>query len=219
VITINERVVRVKQEIIDAYRSTSVGDIGHILEASCFMDVAIKPVYPDVKVVGPALTAKMLPGDIALNRKVIDLAEPGDVIVIDRCGDVQYACWGGAVTLFCKVKGIEAMIVDGSVTDRMEIAEMRWPVFSRAVSGCVGRRLEKGGGINIPIQCGGVVVHPGDLIVADDDGIAVIDPDEAEVLLKQVQDRFSAVPPIRKWIAGGKPLAEHPNADLIPRKK
>lgn len=183
------------------------------------MDVAIKPVYKDVKVVGPALTAKMPPGDIGLNRKVIDLAQPGDVIVIDRCGDVQYACWGGAVTLFCKVKGIEAMIVDGSVTDRMEIADMQWPVFSRAVSGCVGRKLEKGGGVNIPIQCGGVVVQPGDLIVADDDGIAVINPDEAEDLLKQVQDRFSAVPPIRKWIADGRPLEEHPNADLIPRKK
>jgi regulator of RNase E activity RraA len=219
VVVINERVVRVKQSIIDAYRSTGVGDIGHILEASGFMDVAIKPVYRDVKVVGPALTAKMPPGDIGLNRKVIELAEPGDVIVIDRCGDVQYACWGGAVTLYCKVKGIEAMIVDGSVTDSMEITDMQWPVFARAVSGCVGRKLEKGGGVNIPIQCGGVVVHPGDLIVADDDGIAVIDPDAAEDLLKQVQDRFSAVPPIRKWIADGKPLDEHPNADLIPRKK
>jgi len=218
-IVIKERGVRVKQEIIDAYRSIGVGDIGHILESSSFMDMAIKPVYKDVKVVGSALTAKMLPGDIGLNRQVIDIAQSGDVIVIDCCGDVQYACWGGAVTLFCKVKGIEAMIVDGSVTDSMEITDMEWPVFSRAVSGCVGRKLEKGGGVNIPIQCGGVVVQPGDLIVADDDGIAVINPDEAKDLLELVQDRFSAVPPIRKWIADGRPLKDHPNADLIPRQK
>jgi len=217
-VTINERVVKLKPETIDPYKTIGVGDIGHILEANAFMDVAIKPVYRDVKLVGPAFTIQMLAGDISLNRRAIELAQPGDVIVIDRCGDVQYACWGGAVTLFCKVTGIAGMIVDGSTTDSMEISDMQWPVFSRAVSGCVGRRLDKGGGINIPVQCGGVVVHPGDLIVADDDGIAVIDPDEAEVLLKQVQDRFSSIPPIRKWIADGKPLENHPNADLLKKK-
>ena len=217
-VTINERVVKLKPETIEAYKAIGVGDIGHILEASSFMDVAIKPVYRDVKLVGPAFTVQMLAGDISLNRKAIELAQPGDVIVIDRCGDMQYACWGGAVTLFCKVTGIAGMIVDGSTTDSMEISEMQWPVFSRAVSGCVGRRLDKGGGINIPVQCGGVVVQPGDLIVADDDGIAVIDPDEGDSLLKQVQDRFASTPPIRKWIADGKPLESHPNADLLKKK-
>jgi regulator of RNase E activity RraA len=110
------------------------------------------------------------------------------------------------------------MIVDGSTTDSMEITDMKWPVFARAISGCVGRKLDKGGGINIPVHCGGVVVHPGDLIVADDDGIAVINPEEAEALLKQVQDRFSSTPSIRKWIADGKPLESHPNADLLGKQ-
>jgi len=217
-VIINERVEKVDPAVVEAFKDIGVGDIGHILEVSRFMDVAIRPVFKDVKLVGSALTAKMLPGDISLNRKVIDMAQPGDVIVIDRCGDVQYACWGGAVTLYCKVKGVAGMIVDGSTTDSLEIADMKWPVFSRTLSGCVGRKLDKGGGINIPVQCGGVVVHPGDLIVADDDGICVIEPDEAETLLKEVQDRYGAVPNIRKWIADGKPLESHPNADLLKKK-
>ena len=217
-VIINERVKKVDQVVVEAYNEIGVGDIGHILEASSFMDVAIRPVFKDVKLVGSALTAKMLPGDISLNRKVIDMAQSGDVIFIDLCGDIQYACWGGAVTLYCKVKGVAGMIADGSTTDSLEITDMKWPVFSRALSGCVGRKLDKGGGINIPVQCGGVVVHPGDLIVADDDGICVIDPDEAETLLKGVQDRYGKVLNIRKWIADEKPLESHPDADLLKNK-
>lgn len=214
-VVINDKEVKIDQKIIDAYQSIGVGDIGHILDASSFMDVNIRPVYQDIKLVGPALTAKMPPGDAGLTRKVIEMAKPGDVIVIDRCGDLQYACWGGVVTLRCKINGVVAgLIVDGSVTDSMEISDIKWPVFSRAISGCVGRNLGKGGGINIPVNCGGVVVHPGDLIVADDDGIAVIKPEEAEALLKELQDRYSGTPNIRQWIAEGKTLESHPKAKV-----
>ncbi len=165
------------------------------------------------------MTAKMPAGDISLTPKVLEMAEPGDVIVIDRCRNTQYACIGGAVALFCKVNGIAGMIVDGSITDSLEISDLKWPVFSRTISGCVGRKLDKVGGINIPIQCGGIVVQPGDLIAADDDGIAVIAPDEAAALLNEVQDLLGHVPSIRKWIADGKPLESHPNADLLKNIK
>lgn len=215
---INKRVETITRAIIEAFEKIGVGDIGHILEASSFMDPGIKPVYRDVKLVGPAFTAKMLPGDSSLNRKVIELAEPGDVIVLDCSGDIRHACWGGAVTLFCKVKGVAGLIVDGCITDSLEITDMKWPVFARGTSGLVGRRQDKGGGINIPVSCGGVVVRPGDLIVADDDGIAVIDPDDSEELLEKLYDRFRDIPPIRKWIADGKPLEDHPNANLLRKK-
>ncbi len=209
---------KLSKTLVEAYRNVVVGDIGHILEASRFMDSGIKPVYRDMKMVGPAFTAELMPGDTSLNRKVIDLAQPGDVIVLDCSREVRYACWGGAVTLFCKVKGVEGLIIDGAVTDSLEISDMKWPVFSRGISGLVGRRLEKGGRINIPVTCGGVLVRPGDLIVAEDDGIAVIDPDEAEGLLRQLEDRFGHIPSIRKWIAEGKPLQDHPNANLLQKK-
>ena len=68
-----------------------------------------------------------------------------------------------------------------------------------------------------PVTCGGVVVRPGDLIVADDDGIAVIDPGEAAELLKKLYERFGHIPPIRKWMAEGKPLKNHPQADLFKK--
>jgi len=224
---INNRVDTVSAKVIDGYKEIaalhtepagSVGDIGHILESSSFMDTGIRPVYKNVKLIGPAITAKMLPGDNSLGRKLIEFTEPGDVIVIDASGDIRYAFWGGALALCCKVRGVAGLIGDGAVTDSMEIADMQWPVFSRGFSGLVGRRLDKGGGINIPIQCGGAVVFPGDLIVADDDGIAVIKPEEAEELLQKLYDRFRPTPSIRKWIADGNPLENHPNANLLQKK-
>jgi len=206
---------QVTKELIESYREISVGDIGHILDAPNFMDITIQSVYRDVKLVGPAFTARVLPGDTGFTRKIIEVAQPDDVIVIDRCGDTKYACWGGAVTLHCKMKGVAGLVIDGPVTDRMEITDMKWPVFSRGITGLVGRKLEKGGDIQIPVTCGGAIVRPGDLIVADDDGIVVIDPGEMVELLKKIQERFSQVPPIRKWIADGKPLKNHPQADLF----
>lgn len=145
---IKKRVEMVSKEVIEGFKEIaalhsepagSVGDIGHILEASSFMDTDLKPVYRDVKLVGPAVTAKMLPGDNSLNRRVIESAEPGDVIIIDACGETRHAVWVGAVSLCCKFRGVAGVIIDGSTTDSLEIADMKWPVFARGISGLVAR--------------------------------------------------------------------------------
>ncbi len=207
---INQRVVKVSDEILEGYRGMSVGDIGHILLPG-FMDTEIRPVWRDIHMVGRAFTVRMPGLDISLNRTALEMAQPGDVIVVDRLGDTQVACWGGAVTLLAKVKGIRGLVVDGAITDTMEITGMKFPVYSRRVSALVGRGLNLDEGeINTTVNCGGVAVEPGDLIVADDDGIAVIKPETAAGLLKQVHDRFDSVYPIRKWLAEGKRLEDYP---------
>lgn len=207
---VNPRVVRVSDEILEGYRGMSVGDIGHILLPG-FMDTEIRPVWRDVHMVGRAFTVLMPGLDISLNRTALEMAQPGDVIVIDRLGDRQVACWGGAVTLRAKLKGIRGLVVDGAITDTMEISDMRFPVYSRRVSALVGRALNLDeGAVNVPVSCGGVTVEPGDLVVADDDGIAVIKPEEAAGLLQAVHDRFDRVYPIRRWLAEGKRLEDYP---------
>jgi regulator of RNase E activity RraA len=208
-IIINDRVEKVSQAVIDGFKAIGVGDIGHIAQWG-FMATAIRPVWRDIRLVGPAFTLRMPSMDIGIAREAISRAAPGDVIVVDRGGDTEIACWGGNAALHSKVRGIAGLIIDGAVTDTMEITELRWPVYSRSVSGLVGRRLNTEGEINTTINCGGVPVSPGDLICADDDGIVVIRPEEAEALLKACQDRFGHVQPIRKWIADGKPLEDYP---------
>lgn len=206
---IRERVQTIPQEIVAAYANVGVGDIGHILRFG-FMSTAIRPVWRDIRLVGTAVTVRMPAADIGLNRDVTRVAQPGDVIVVDRAGDTEIACWGGFAALLAKSKGIAGLIVDGAVTDSMELEEMRWPVYSRSISGLVGMNAGANGEINTPVNCGGVPVSPGDLIVADDDGIVVIRPEEAEPVLRTYQERFGNTPNIRQWIRDGKSIMDYP---------
>jgi 4-hydroxy-4-methyl-2-oxoglutarate aldolase len=202
---------RIPDEIVEGFRHITVGDIGHI-QTFGFMDTAIRPVWRDIRLVGRAMTVRMPGLDIGANRLAIRTAQPGDVIVVDRAGETEFACWGGVAGLLAKLQGAAGLIVDGAVTDSMEFTDLKWPVYSRTLSGLVGRTLNEYAEINTTVNCGGVPVSPGDLIVADDDGIVVIRPWEAADLLKACQDRFGATPNLREWIRDGKPLDDYPAA-------
>jgi regulator of RNase E activity RraA len=206
---VHERVDRIPQAIIEGFKSIGVGDIGHIQEFG-FMDVAIRPVWRDIRLVGPAVTVRMPGMDTTVNRAAIAACKPGDVIVVDRAGDTQTACWGGGAAMIAMAQGAAGLIIDGAVTDTMELTDLKWPVYSRTVSGLLGRKLQQYGEVNTVISCGGVAVSPGDLIVADDDGIVVIRPHEAADLLKECQARFGNTPNIRQWLRDGKAIEDYP---------
>jgi regulator of RNase E activity RraA len=208
-LVVNERVDQIPREIVEGFKSIGVGDIGHIQEFG-FMDNAIRPVWRDIRLVGTAVTCRMPGFDTTANRAVIDSAQDGDVIVIEQSGDTKTAAMGGGAGLLAIVKGVAGLIVDGAVTDTMEFEDLKWPVYSRTVSGLVGRKIQMYGEVNTTICCGGVPVSPGDLIVADDDGIVVIRPEEAADLLRQCQERFGDTPSIRQWVRDGKRLEDYP---------
>lgn len=200
---------RIPREIVDGFADIGVGDIGHILQFG-FMDTAIRPIWRDIKLVGTAFTVRMPSMDTMLNRQAIMEAQPGDVLVVDRGGDTEIACFGGETALLAQVKGIAGMIVDGAVTDSMEISDLKWPVYTRSLSGVLGRKLGKAGEMQTTVSCGGVPVSPGDLIVADDDGIVVIRPHEAEELLETCRQRFGGKPNIRTWLRDGNRAVDYP---------
>lgn len=118
--------------------------------------------------------------DSTIVHKVMDFVEPGDVLVIDRCGDTIHACWGGVVTMAAHIKGAAKAIVDGPVTDTHEIAELGFPVYSKGVTAIKTKRLGLSGEINTVVHCGGVTVHPGDLVVGDSNGVVILRPVEAK---------------------------------------
>ncbi len=196
-------------EIIEGFREIGVGDIGHILQWG-FMSTAVRPVWRDIHLVGTAVTLRMPSTGGMSNRKIIEVAQPGDVIVMDRGGDTEIACWGGFTTMLAKAKGIAGLIVDGAITDTMEITDLRWPVYSRSVSGLLARGNGVDSEINTTVNCGGVPVSPGDLIVADDDGIVVIRPEDAADVLERVRQRFANSPNIRQWLRDGKSILDYP---------
>src|ERR1051326_1371394 len=152
------------------------------------MRPAIRPLAPGMRLAGIAHTVKCYPGSIITVHKALLEAAPGEVLVIDGEGDDRGALFGELMTLQAKANGLNGIVVDGPVRDRAAVIESGFSVFASCVTPRVGsnRRV---GETQIPVQCGGIVVRPGDLIVGDDDGVAVISRDQAS----EVLDRQSVV--------------------------
>jgi len=181
-------------------------------ERSGVMHSQIKLIDRSKKFVGPALTVKLYPGDLVDPLYALSVAQPGDVIVVDACGETETSVWGGLMANLCMQKGIAGAIVDGSIRDTDEIRDLGFPIASRGVvprsthSPYSGRidTLE----INVPITCGGVVVNPGDIIIADEIGVTVVSKERAREVLLRAQALAEQEELTRKRIKEGKSLEE-----------
>jgi len=139
--------------------------------------------------VGSVCTVKVYPGDNLMVHKVLDVAVPGDVVVVDARASTTNAVLGGLISLKAKARKIAGFVVDGFIRDLPEILPLDFPVFARGTTP-VGPLHRGPGEINYPICCGGVVVHPGDIIVADQAGVAVVPLEHApEILARLVANR------------------------------
>lgn len=138
------------------------------------------------RLAGPVCTVKVFPGDNLMVHKALDVAQPGDVVMVDARGSTQNAVLGDILCTKARHRRIAGFVVDGLIRDLPQILELDFPVFARGTT-AVGPLHRGPGEINYPISCGGTVVHPGDLVVADAAGIVVIPRDIAEDLLKRLQ--------------------------------
>jgi 4-hydroxy-4-methyl-2-oxoglutarate aldolase len=145
-----------------------------------FMDRGIQPLIRTKRVAGTAVTLAIPGPDSTLLHHALGLLRPGDILVVDRLGDDRHACWGGGVTIAAKAAGAAAGIVDGPCTDLTEIHDSDFPMWCRGMAPITTRIYNLGGLLNHPVSCGGVVVTPGDAVLADESGVLVLPPDEAE---------------------------------------
>ncbi|PTM57769.1 RraA family protein [Desmospora activa DSM 45169] len=153
------------------------------------MNSSIKPLKESHKLVGRAFPVKMPVGDNRVVLQAIREAQPGDVLVIDAKGDTYRAVAGDFVVGMAQALGIKGLIVDGVIRDIQGIKELDYPVFCKgttvAASGKAGA-----GEINVPISCGGVTVHPGDLIVGDVDGVVVVPQTKEQSILAKAMEKM-----------------------------
>ena len=160
-----------------------IAAIGHYTEFG-FMRPDIRPVRSDSKkIFGPAVTVRTPAQDSKSVHIAVSLAEEGDIVVIDRSLDQTHACVGEMVALCAATRKIAGIIVDGPITDLDEILEIGIPVYSTGVAALTTKFIGSTGEINDDISCGGVVIHPGDLIIADGNGVLVLREFEAERLI------------------------------------
>jgi 4-hydroxy-4-methyl-2-oxoglutarate aldolase len=147
--------------------------IGHFRYTG-FMTPAIRAHFQDRRFAGTAVTARVPGMDGAMVHYAVGQARPGDILVIDRCGDEAIATIGGAVAYAARKAGVAGIIVDGLVTDLGELRQYGVPVWSRGTSAVTVKTLGLGGEFCVPVTCGGVAVSPGDAILADENGILVL---------------------------------------------
>lgn len=175
--------------MIDAFRALPAANVSDAQGKQGTMDARVSPVYsPMPALCGPALTVKARPGDNLTPFKAIELAQPGDVIVISGSFEMVYSLWGGVMSAMAKKKGIAGVVTDGLVRDVAQTREVGLPMFAIGLTPS-GPSKNGVGQINTPIACGNVLVSPGDIIVADEDGVVVVPKDEASEVLENTRAR------------------------------
>jgi len=194
-----------EEEIVSLLRSVSSSNISDAMHRHGAMR-GIHPLIPGKKIVGKAITVQTFAGDWAKPVEAIDMAGPGDVLVIYN-GSNNIAPWGGLATLSCKIKGVEGVVVDGAVRDLQEIRPMDYPLFSSDVVPNAGD--PKGmGEINSEIVCGGQTVRPGDYIVGDDSGVVVIPKERVYEIARRAKEVEKTENRLFEEISRGKTLSQ-----------
>jgi len=196
-------------DVVKCYSATAV--FADVQYRTGVMDSGIKPAFR-AKVTGQAITVQLSKGDLVDPLKALEMGQPGDIIVVDAGGDPNTSVCGGLMGGLAQNRGIRAMIVDGAGRDTDELEDIGWPIWTRAITPrgthtmFSGRKEELS--INVPIQCGGIVVKPGDFVVADLMGVTVIPLERAEEAVQQAREQADREEETRKWVAKGKTVED-----------
>jgi 4-hydroxy-4-methyl-2-oxoglutarate aldolase len=175
------------------------------------MTSKIRPAFK-AKATGQAITVQLSGGDLVDPLRALEMGQPGDIIVVNACGDEETSVCGGLMGGLAQNRGIRGMIVDGAGRDIDELEDLNWPIWTKAITGrgthtmFSGRKEELS--INVPITCGGVVVNPGDFIVADTNCVAVVPLAKAEEILEQALEQADREQRTREWVAKGKTVED-----------
>jgi 4-hydroxy-4-methyl-2-oxoglutarate aldolase len=155
----------------------------------------VRPAWAGAKILGRALTVKSMPGDNLMLHVAVSIAQPGDVLVVTCEGFLECGIWGEIITVAAQERGIRGLVTDGAVRDTEQIARLGFPVFSRGLS-IKGTTKRQKGELNKPIVIAGQLVHPGDIIVADNDGVVAVPAAEIDAAIakaREIQTREAGV--------------------------
>jgi 4-hydroxy-4-methyl-2-oxoglutarate aldolase len=197
--------------VIEAIGQLSAADLHEAMETipgrMSLLDPAIAPLNRGLKIVGQAVTAYVFPGDGLAGYRALQLAGAGQVLVIATAGQATTPMFGEMVSLAAREKGLAGVVVDGPVRDSDALTKTQFPVWCRGRY--AGRLLKRGPGeVNVPVVCGGVLIEPGDVIVADGDGVLRIPLADAPRVLSAAQARARREDGIRAAIAAGANMYE-----------
>jgi regulator of RNase E activity RraA len=208
----------VPERLLAKARKVETATIGHRRHMG-FVDREIRAMLAGRRIAGTAVTVALPGQDSTLLHHIVQFLRPNDVLVIDRLGDHKHAAVGGGVACAIKATGCVGVIIDGPCTDLPEIEQYDLPVWARGVAPITTRLYNVGGSFNVDVACGGAVVHPGDLVVADPCGVLVMPADEAEDDIDWALGKQAAEPDAHRQMLAGARLGERSGASALVEAK
>jgi RraA family protein len=194
---------KVDAKWVDAFRSLPVANISDVMSRMTAGGAALRPYYTGGMMVGPAVTVKARPGDNLMVHKALDIAEPGDVVVVDAGGDLTNAIIGELMVAHAAQRGLGGIVINGAIRDSAELSAGAFPVFALGVTHR-GPYKDGPGEVNVPISIGGMVINPGDLVCGDADGFLSVPMDDAETIFAAATKKHDAETKQMEAIRAGK---------------
>ncbi len=174
----------------------------------------MRPLFEGIRLVGTAVTAQTLASDIGAAFKAIELCSPGDIVVVDSHGSVNTAFWGENMTMSAMNKGAVAAVIDGACRDVEEIRKLRFPVMCRGIVPNVGS-VTGYGHVNVPVQCAGAAVSPGDIVIIDGNGVVIVPVDRSAEILEKAARLLETEHVVQEKIKNGATIGSLVDIDAI----
>lgn len=193
---------RPELEVVRTLGAQGVATVHEAQERAGLMQPYMRPIYSAARVFGTAVTVSCQPGDNLMIHAAIEVCQSGDVLVVATTAESTDGMFGELLATSCVAHGIAGLVIDAGVRDVTEIAAMKFPVWSKAIF-AQGTNKASAGSVNIPIVCAGAEVHPGDVVIGDEDGVVVVPRQQASEVAHSGAERLAKEEATRARLRAG----------------